>query len=237
MATDGDDRAKDRAGAARDGGREAADGGAPAAASSATVAGGGATVAGGGGRARRGRPRDPEVDESILSSTLSLLGEIGYAQLTMEQVAARARVGKASLYLRWPSKVALVADAIQRLSPDLVPPVPDTGSLPGDMREFLRHLVRPRSAAAAALPAVAGEAISNPEMREAFRRGVAPTLVESVRAIVQRAVDRDELPGSTDVELLAVLPMALLQQLRLTRDERPGEQVADRIVAQFYTPA
>jgi AcrR family transcriptional regulator len=195
-------------------------------------------VGAGGAQARRGRPRDPGVDESILSSTLSLLGEVGYAQLTMEQVAARARVGKASLYLRWPSKVALVADAIQRLSPDLVPPVPDTGSLPGDMREFLRHLVRPRSAAAeAALPAVAGEAASNPEMREAFRRGVAPTLVESVRAIVQRAVDRGDLPASTDVELLAVLPMALLQQLRLTEERRPDEQMADRIVAQFYTPS
>jgi AcrR family transcriptional regulator len=200
---------------------------------------GGATdSAAGGARARRGRPRDPGVDESILSSTLSLLGEVGYAQLTMEQVAARARVGKASLYLRWPSKVALVADAIQRLSPDLVPPVPDTGNLPSDMREFLRHLVRPRSAAAeAALPAVAGEAASNPEMREAFRHGVALTLVESVRAIVQRAVDRGELPASTDVELLALLPMALLQQLRLAQEQRPDEQMADRIVVQFYTPS
>jgi hypothetical protein len=49
-------------------------------------------------------------------------------------------------------------------------------------------------------------------------------------------VDRDELPASTDIELLAVLPMALLQQLRLTQEQRPDEQVADRIVAQFYTP-
>jgi AcrR family transcriptional regulator len=189
-----------------------------------------------GGRARRGRPRDPGLDESILSSTLLLLGEVGYAQLTMEQVAARARVGKASLYLRWPSKVALVADAVQRLSPDLVPAIPESGSLPGDMREFLRQLVRPRSAAAAALPAVAGEASSNPEMREAFRRGAAAALVDSVRTIVQRAVDRGELPPTADVELLSVLPMALLQQLRLIHDRRPGEEIAGRIVAQFYTP-
>jgi AcrR family transcriptional regulator len=188
------------------------------------------------GRARRGRPRDPAVDESILSSTLLLLGEVGYAQLTMEQVAARARVGKASLYLRWPSKVTLVADAVQRLSPDLVPAVPDTGTLPDDMRAFLRQLVRPRSAAAAALPAVAGEAANNPEMREAFRRGVTPALIESVRTIVQRAVDRGELPSTADVELLSVLPMALLQQLRLIHEQRPGDEIVGRIVAQFYTP-
>jgi AcrR family transcriptional regulator len=200
------------------------------------MAGDGGSGPAGSSRARRGRPRDPGVDESILSSTLLLLGEVGYAQLTMEQVAARARVGKASLYLRWPSKVALVADAVQRLRPDLVPAIPDTGSLTGDMREFLRQLVRPRSAAASALPAVAGEASSNPEMREAFRRGVAPALIDSVRTIVQRAVDRGELPPTTDVELLSVLPMALLQQLRLIQDQRLGEEIADRIVAQFYTP-
>ncbi len=190
----------------------------------------------GGGRARRGRPRDPGVDESILSSTLLLLGEVGYAQLTMEQVAARAGVGKASLYLRWPSKVALVADAVQRLSPDLVPGIPDTGSLPADMREFLRQLVRPRSAAAAALPAVAGEAANNAEMRKAFRRGVTPALIDSVRTIVRRSVDRGELPATADVELLSVLPMALLQQLRLIHDRRPGEEMISRIVTQFYTP-
>jgi AcrR family transcriptional regulator len=190
----------------------------------------------GSARARRGRPRDPGLDESILSSTLLLLGEIGYAQLTMEQVAARAGVGKASLYLRWPSKVALVTEAIQRLSPDLVPAVPDTGSLPGDMREFLRALVRPGSPAAAALPALAGEAMSNLQMREAFRRGMTPALHDSVRAIVQRAVDRGELPASADVELLSVLPAALLQQLRLIHERRPDEQVVDRIITQFYTP-
>jgi AcrR family transcriptional regulator len=191
----------------------------------------------GGAPARRGRPRDPAVDESILSATLQLLGEAGYARLTMEQVAARAGVGKASLYLRWPSKVTLVAEAVQRLRSHLMPAVPDTGTLPGDMREFLRELMQPRSAAAWALPAVAGEAMINPELREAFRRGVTPTLAGSVHAIVQRAVDRGELPASTDVELLSVLPAALLQQLRLVHERRPDQQAVDRIVAQFYTPA
>ncbi len=71
-----------------------------------------------------------------------------------------------------------------------------------------RRPVRP------ALPAVAGEASNNPEMREAFRRGVGPALVDSMRTIVQWAVDRGELPRAADVERLSVLPMALLQQLR-----------------------
>jgi AcrR family transcriptional regulator len=201
------------------------------------VAGSGTGREGSTARARRrGRPREPAVAESILAATLALLGEAGYARLTMDQVAARAQVGKASLYLRWPSKVALVADAIQHGRPDLVPEIPDTGSLPGDMTAFLRNLVRPRDAGTRALSAVAGEAASNPEMREAFRRGVSPTLADRVRVIVQRAVDRGELPVSTDVDLLSLLPQALLQQFRLTYEERPGADLAERIVAQFFTP-
>jgi hypothetical protein len=81
-----------------------------------------------------------------------------------------------------------------------------------------------------------GRGLDNPEMRQAFRRGVAPALVDSVRTIVQRAADRGEISPTADVELLSVLPMALLQQLRLIHDQRPGEEIADRIVAQFYAP-
>src|SRR4051812_13133773 len=91
-----------------------------------------------------GRPRDPGLDAAIRAAAMALLGEAGYAQLTMERVASRAGVSKASLYLRWPNKQALAIDALQhRARP--VPEVPDTGSLPGDMRAFLRGLLRARS--------------------------------------------------------------------------------------------
>jgi hypothetical protein len=103
-----------------------------------------------------------------------------------------------------------------------------------------RHARVPAAADAAAEHGGAagsgGRGLDNPEMRQAFRRGVAPALVDSVRTIVQRAADRGEISPTADVELLSVLPMALLQQLRLIHDQRPGEEIADRIVAQFYAP-
>src|SRR5579864_2191010 len=111
---------------------------------------------------RRRRPRDPKVDEAILIAAVDLLGEVGYARLTMDQVVARAGVGKASLYLRWPNKVALVAEAIQHRS-GAVPEVPDTGSLREDMLAFLRALLRAKSTAQRAVAAVTGEIASNPE--------------------------------------------------------------------------
>src|SRR5436190_19214651 len=107
----------------------------------------GGRLTGESGPSRRGRPRDRGVDEAILAAAVDLLAEIGFARLTMEQVAARAGVGKASLYLRWPNKVALVAEAIQHRSA-VEPEVPETGSLRDDMLAFLRSLLRGKPAAA-----------------------------------------------------------------------------------------
>ena len=187
------------------------------------------------GRPHRGRPRDPGVDEAILAAAVDLLAEAGYARLTMDQVAARAGVGKASVYLRWPNKVALVAEAIQHRSA-VVPDVPDTGSLREDMLAFLRALLRGKSAAAQALAAVTGEIASNPELQKAWRRSVAGTLSACVRVIVEHAIERGELPAASDVELLSLLPLTLLQNWRLEHEQGPDDAVVERIVDQFYTP-
>lgn len=187
------------------------------------------------GRPRRGRPRDPGVDTAVLAAAVDLLAEVGYARLTMEQVATRAGVSKASLYLRWPNKVALVAEAMRQRA-DVVPEIPDTGSLPEDMRHFLHALLRGKHRGTRALAAVSGETASNPQLREAFRAGMTATLVESLRTLVTRAVERGEIPATTDVELLSLLPVAVLQQWRLVSDQRPSEDLMQRIVTQFYTP-
>jgi hypothetical protein len=86
------------------------------------------------------------------------------------------------------------------------------------------------------MAAVSGEVASNSELREAWRRGLAGTLTACVRTIVVRAVDRGELDEASDVELLSVLPLAVLQHLSLEFDQRPDDAVVARIVDQFYTP-
>lgn len=186
------------------------------------------------GRSRRGRRRDPAVDEAILAAAVDLLAEVGYARLTMGRVATRARVGKASLYLRWPNKVALVAEAIQWRS-GVVPEVPDTGSLREDMLGFLRALLRGYWAGERAVAAVAGEIASNPELRDAWRQGMTRTLWARTREIVERAVQRGDLPPRSDVELLSMLPLTLLQSWRAEHGRGPDDAAVDRIVDQFYT--
>ena len=185
--------------------------------------------------ARRGRPRDPEVDAAILAAALELLATVGYSRLSMDQIAAHAGVGKASVYLRWPNKVALVAEAVERHA-DVAPPIPDTGTLRLDMLTFLRALLRRKSTAQRAVAAVSGEIGSNPELRRAWHNGVAGRLSDCLRVIVQRAVERGELPRSSDVELLSMLPLTLLRNWRLEYGQGPDDAVVERIVDQFYSP-
>jgi AcrR family transcriptional regulator len=153
----------------------------------------------------------------------------------MDQVAARAGVGKASVYLRWPNKVALVADAIQYRAA-VEPDVPDSGSLRADMLAFLQALLRRKSAAQRAVAALSGEIASNPELRKAWHQSLTGSLSARVRTIIERAVKRGELPTGTDVELLSMLPLTFLQNWRLEHERGPDAEVVRRIVDQFFTP-
>ena len=166
---------------------------------------------------------------------MELLEEVGYGRLTMERVARRAGVSKASLYLRWPNKLAVVTDALAHHARP-VPEVPDTGSLPADMRAFLQGLLRAKDQAGRALAGVSSEIATNPALRRAWHLGMGGTLTGCLREIVTRAAQRGELPPDADLELLAQLPLSLLQNWRLEHGRVPGMEAVERIVHQFYTP-
>jgi AcrR family transcriptional regulator len=89
------------------------------------------------GETKRGRPRDPGRDALILDSALALLVEVGYDQLSIESVATRAGVGKATIYRRHPDKAALVAAAVDHRGAWTPPDVS-----PQDPREALLTTVR-----------------------------------------------------------------------------------------------
>jgi AcrR family transcriptional regulator len=85
----------------------------------------------------RGRPRDAGRDVAILEATLLVLTEVGYDQLTIDAVAARAGVGKPTVYRRYPGKAALVAAAVEHRTPGTPPATP-----PGDLRAALLATVQ-----------------------------------------------------------------------------------------------
>jgi AcrR family transcriptional regulator len=147
-----------------------------------------------------GRPRDPEVDRRIAQAALDLFGEAGWAGFAMEAVARRAGVGKASLYLRWNSKEALLTDAVtMRMSrvADI-----DTGTLRGDLTELAVQMLDlyagPGSRAALRLSL---EADAIPGVAEHYAE-IRRSQVLAARAVVRRGIDRGELTPDTPVTLL-----------------------------------
>jgi AcrR family transcriptional regulator len=147
-----------------------------------------------------GRPRDPDVDRRIAQAALDVFAEGGWAGFAMEAVARRAGVGKASVYLRWAGKEALLTDAVSmRLA--RVADV-NTGSLRGDLVELATQILgiyagdTSRVALRLALEAASIPGVA--EHYEAMRRDQ----VRAARAIVRRGIDRGELAADTSVTLL-----------------------------------
>jgi AcrR family transcriptional regulator len=161
----------------------------------------------------------------VLSAAWDELVAVGYARLTMESVAARARTGVAVLYRRWANKDQMVLAAIERYRNSHPVSVPDTGSLSGDLLTLLTDMSEARAtffaiAAATAFSGLLADAALTPaELRDKVL-GDAPLSV--ARAVYQRAHDRREIDlGSIPAAVLA-MPFDLVRH-DLLIDLRPLE--------------
>ena len=146
-----------------------------------------------------GRPRDARNDQAILAATLRILQEKGYGGLTIEGVAARAAVGRPTIYRRWPSKPALVVAALVQ-SNRLAVPVLDTGSLRGDLIALQRHQVElingPDSRRVTA--GLVADLATDPELAETYVSQYLAPRRATVWQVLQRGVDRGELDADAD---------------------------------------
>jgi AcrR family transcriptional regulator len=149
-----------------------------------------------------GRPRSEEARAAILASTLELLEEAGFADLKIEAVAARAGVGKTTIYRWWPSKAVLVADAFMS-SVIRETRFPDTGSVREDLRAQMQRLAAIfRGQRGRILRSLVGGGQSDPELIAAFRnRWLIPRRAEAF-GILQRAIERGQLPEHVDRNLI-----------------------------------
>jgi AcrR family transcriptional regulator len=153
--------------------------------------------------APRGRPRSAEADRAILTATADLLAERGLAAMSIEEVAARAGVGKTTIYRRWPSKGLLALDAFV-ISFRAEQPLPDTGSLRGDLLSALQAWVRAvtQTAMGPMLTGLIAEAQHDPELRGAWRDRVLEPLRGQHRIMLDRAIERGEIPASVDRDVV-----------------------------------
>jgi AcrR family transcriptional regulator len=151
-----------------------------------------------------GRPRSAKADEAIIEAVLDLLADgTTFEALSMEAVAAKAGVGKATIYRRWPNKESLVVDAIGALKG----PVPEvTGeSLREDLLTLLRSMVKVRSSRAGRImPCLIPELQRNPGLQEHYQR-IAEPRRERMREVLRRAVADGQLRADLDVEVAAAM--------------------------------
>ena len=185
---------------------------------------------------QRGRPRSEQADRAIMAAALELLAERGIAGMSIEEVASRAGVGKATIYRRWPSKGALALDAFLAEFQGQQP-LPDSGSLRGDLRASLRAWVHAvtRTPVGRILADLIGEIQHDKDLAVSYRERVLEPLRQQHRIMLDRAIARGEIPAGTDREVALDLMFGaaqhrlLLGHLPLT--ERFVGQVVDVIVA------
>jgi AcrR family transcriptional regulator len=152
------------------------------------------------------RRLDPALDAAILQAVLAGLAEHGYDRLSMDDIAARAHVGKAAIYRRWPSKAAVVAGAILWWREQVATvAAPDTGSLRGDAEAVIAAVPDFDDADRGIIGVILGVATAaahDPGLATALEEHALARPREALAAILARAADRGEIPPGRDLTLV-----------------------------------
>lgn len=182
------------------------------------------------GAPRRGRPRSAAADEAILAATLELAGEVGIAGMSMDELAQRAGVSKATVYRRWSSKEALVLDALRSaMSPfDDV----DTGTLRGDLEVYLGELADRMGSGPITdvLPHLIEVSCHDAAIRTSLDDYVRHRRVP-LRTILGRAVARGDLPAAADLDVLIDTLIAPFVYRRLLSRDPIDREFVQRLLA------
>lgn len=152
---------------------------------------------------RRGRPRSEKARNAILGATADLLLEHGLGAVSMDAVAGRAGVSKATIYRWWPTKETLALDAVYHEWETVRPRPRRTNSLRSDLLSLLRPWVRliNERPYARLMAALIAKAQTDPEFAEQYRAHFVEPRRHHAAAIFQRAIDRGEIAADTNVDV------------------------------------
>jgi AcrR family transcriptional regulator len=186
---------------------------------------------------RRGRPRSADTEKAILKAAAEIVIGSGLAEMTIEGVAERAGVGKASIYRRWPSRGALAFDAVVD-SILTSQPTPDTGSLEGDLIQVAAIWVRSSSDRrwGRTVAHLIAEVQSDADLAVVWRERFVNRIRKERRPIIDRAIARGEIPAGSDPELIMDLFYGPLYH-RYLNGHLPLDQSFARGVARMVAAA
>ncbi len=186
---------------------------------------------------RPGRPRSEEANRAILDATRALLVEEGFTRLRLEHVAARAGVGKGTIYRRWPDKEALALDvALELAGPHL-----DIADV-GDTRAELSAATRNTLDAIVATPwgpvirAMLSQIAGNPRIGDPFRATVVARRRSEVARVIERGIARGDLRPDADASIateLLVGPVYFRLVFGGELDAEFATRIADTVLAAF----
>jgi AcrR family transcriptional regulator len=186
--------------------------------------------------APRGRPRSERAHQAILDAANKILEERGFVDLTMDEVAQRAGVSKPTIYRRWPTKGTLVFEAF---SADFLTrqPLPDTGTLRGDLLAALRAWIRvvKGTVTGRTLRGLIAEVQRDVELADIWREQFTGPVRAQHRTMINRAVERGEVSPAADpdvvLDLLYGSAYHRLLQSHLPLTDRFAQAVVDTVVA------
>ncbi|MFI1586009.1 TetR/AcrR family transcriptional regulator [Embleya sp. NPDC020630] len=182
------------------------------------------------------RRRGEELENAILTATLAELMDFGYAGLTMERVAARARTGKATLYRRWPSRAELAMDACKLIGVGEGEP-PDTGDLRADVLALLREMAAKLAGPLGGiLRGLLAETTHDPELARLVRERMHTVGPERTRRVLERAVERGEIDPAVPTSRRAGVATDLLRNEFLLFGAPIADEVVIDIVDDVYLP-
>lgn len=178
-----------------------------------------------------GRPRSEESRQAILAAALGLVTEVGYARLTIEGIAARAGVGKQTIYRWWPTKADVLLEA-SAAKADLHVPVTDHGSYRADLREFLQASYRMASYPqfTGLLRTLMAEAQLDQVFAGRFRAAFLERRREALAVITDRACERGDLPARPDPGIVADIVFGTIWYRMLATRQPLDARLADELV-------
>ncbi|MGW8815750.1 TetR/AcrR family transcriptional regulator [Gordonia terrae] len=182
----------------------------------------------------RGRPLDRNRDREIIRITQEIIAEHGIPAVTMDEVSVRAAASKATLYRRWPNRVALIEAAAAAFQWD--DRVPDTGNLVDDLNELMRSWNMPEGFDSEAVENVIKSVVHFQPAWAAFHSATARTREDALAVVVERAVARGEALPGRNVALLNRIAQAMVADAIVLRGEKMSDTVLVEIVECILVP-
>lgn len=184
-----------------------------------------------------GRPRDSKREVAIAEATINLIQEVGYERCTIEAIAHKARVSKATIYRRWKNKQEVIASAISRHAFCQSPAI-NTGNLRDDLVELLLAKVKIlKGPDGAVIASIMTAAKVDPALEKAIPNSIRDSEKHMHEVILERAIARGEISPGANLELLAEITPAIMTYRIFMSQQSVNRKFIEHLVDDVLIPS